>query len=434
MATLWILDSPVDEGRIPGVSSPGESLLLRSGLVDAEHLDEARGFRLIHGVTISESLVALGALDEETLVEFFHRRLLVPRIDPESLDEVPASVLSLVPADMAVEFRVLPVALDAHGELVLAMADPADTHVVEEVGFFAGRPCLRAVASPSALRAAIERHYHRSLPPLPHSPSGVGRSTPSSNPPAKNPWKTPHKTPLQSMKLIAMPPEQTHSSSATNDVELVTLLTQIKPGSSIALSNSPEPREAALEGPARATDAPIPLLHTAAPPSERPHVATEVGKTPVPLLPLAELRLADSRDGVGSVLLDYLGEVARAAALLVVRRGLLVGFCARGAEVDDEALRWIAIPLDASSIFRDVVESRLPYRGPLPRTPPCLAVEAALGHRADGGLLLPICVGQRTIAVLVAAGLQAPVPDEVLQELAREAGLAYERLIRSRKP
>jgi len=63
-----------------------------------------------------------------------------------------------------------------------------------------------------------------------------------------------------------------------------------------------------------------------------------------------------------------MGQLARRTLFFVIKKSLLVGHDARG-ELGDPALtKQLAINIDAPSIFRDVIASRLPYRGPLPET------------------------------------------------------------------
>ena len=110
------------------------------------------------GGSFGECLVRLGFVDEEQLAEFYKSRLMITRVPDHQLVDVHKNVLALVPADMAAEFRVLPLDVDGDG-LVLAMADPTDNHAVDEMAFFADRFIVRVVATESAIRDGIERHY-----------------------------------------------------------------------------------------------------------------------------------------------------------------------------------------------------------------------------------------------------------------------------------
>jgi hypothetical protein len=135
------------------------AMLLRAGVISQAQLHQAHELRQREGGSFGECLVRLGFIDEEGLVRFYHTRLMVPRVTPQQMQVVSAKVLSLVPADMAAEFRVLPFDVDAEGSVMLAMADPSDNHAVDEVTFFADRFIVRGVAAESALRRAIEHHY-----------------------------------------------------------------------------------------------------------------------------------------------------------------------------------------------------------------------------------------------------------------------------------
>jgi hypothetical protein len=149
----------------------------------------------------------------------------------------------------------------------------------------------------------------------------------------------------------------------------------------------------------------------------------------VPDPPLAALRAATHRDQIAGAVLDYLGLLLRRAAFFVMKKSILAGHDARGPDVDRASVRRLVIPVDAPSLFRDVVASRLPYRGPLPETPANRAFAQELGGIAGDVLLMPIAVRDRVIAVLYGDGAFQPLPDAALHATMREAGLAYERLI-----
>src|SRR5262245_46387933 len=111
-------------------------LLVKGGLVRPAQLAQAYQLRAREGGSVGECLIRTGALDEQSIADFYHRRLMVPRVGRSRLARVSPQLAALVPADMAAEFRVLPVETDNEGGLLLAMADPADNHAVDEVAFF----------------------------------------------------------------------------------------------------------------------------------------------------------------------------------------------------------------------------------------------------------------------------------------------------------
>ncbi len=138
---------------------------MQAGLVADDQLRTAREARAQGGGTLGEHLVLIGSVDDDTLTEFYASRLVIPRIAPEDLARIPAAVLKRIPADMAAEFRVVPVAADGELNLTLAMSDPADQHVVDEVAFFTGSYVVRAVATQLQIAWCLA-HYYGVLTPL----------------------------------------------------------------------------------------------------------------------------------------------------------------------------------------------------------------------------------------------------------------------------
>jgi hypothetical protein len=141
------------------VADDAGALLVRSGLIAGEHLAAARAVAAQVGGTLGEHLVAAGLVSDEALTEFYRSRLLVPQVNPNSLARLSAEVIAAIPADMAVEFRVVPVALDREGNLTLAMSDPSSRHAVDEIGFFTGRYVVRAVATQLQIAWCLAHYY-----------------------------------------------------------------------------------------------------------------------------------------------------------------------------------------------------------------------------------------------------------------------------------
>ncbi len=410
------------------------SLLIHGGLVKPDAVKEARTLATRSGATLGECLVAIGAVDEEALAEFFHRRLMIPRLDERRLSNVPVKILGLVPPDMAVEFRVVPVGL-AEGNLLLAMSDPSDNHAVDEIGFFAGHFVLRHGATESAVHGAIERLYNVRLP-NPTAPIAlVKRVTPlpPPEPPTSEELFSDAPIALTKPKLVSVPkptepappPEpipQLHDSlddENEDEGQPVLLLTKKK------------------------VDEPAPILLTkpVAPPPVEPPASSTTGTTQtrerdtlpqfqavaLPDAPLAALRAAVNREEIAVILLDYFSQLSARTILLAAQKEMLTG--KDGRNVEASMVRQLAVPLSASSIFRDVVASRLPYRGPLPGAGGDLAFAHTLGGVRGDILIMPVAVRDRIVAVVYADGTRPPLPDAALHATTREAGLAYERII-----
>ncbi|HEY7955094.1 MAG TPA: hypothetical protein VII38_07365 [Polyangia bacterium] len=383
------------------------ALLARAGIVTPEELAKANSIRQRDGGSLGECLVRIGAIDEERLVQFYHKRLMVPRVAAAKLMVVAPEVLELVPPEMAAEFRCVPIDLDAEG-ITLAMSDPSDNHAVDEIAFFADRFVLRAVAAESAVRRAIEKHYGIRFT----SPLASATPAPEPEPPRV---ESPPEEPAEEPPPVEYAPEEPEP----------VLLTRVKRSEETPL---PMPVPPPDDYTPQYADPAEPILLSK--PKERKRTTTDPGLTiPVPDPPLPALRAATARDEVAQLLLDYLALLLQRALLFVIKKPLLVGQDARGERIDPIAVKALAIHLEAPSIFRDVVAARLPYRGPLPETPANRAFAQTVGGVGSEVLIMPIAVRDRIIAVLFADGARMPLPDAALHATCREAGLAYERLI-----
>ncbi len=110
------------------------------------------------GISFEKAIVKLGYLSEERLLEFLTHIFSVEAVNPVGV-EVPASVLKLIPPDVAAKFKVVPIY--KHGRtLALAMADPTDMCAINDLKFITGLEIKPMVATDSSLGAAIEMYYN----------------------------------------------------------------------------------------------------------------------------------------------------------------------------------------------------------------------------------------------------------------------------------
>jgi len=150
----------------------------------------------------------------------------------------------------------------------------------------------------------------------------------------------------------------------------------------------------------------------------------------------AQIRAAKSRDEVARLALRIALVHARAAALLVVNRGVIAGLCGAGEGIASR-VEGVMIPAESDSLFARPVAEGKPFRGSLPPTGVDRRVLRALG-RGDACevALLPIRIGSRVVNLLYADNGPHAISDTGLAAL-RALGVgvarAYERLILERK-
>jgi hypothetical protein len=428
------------------------SMLVRAGLVTEEQLRQAYRDLRQHGGTLAEHLVAGGHVDEEVLCNFYRERLLVPRVGFKDLSRIPSRVIARVPADMAAEFRVIPLDFDREGNLLLAMADPADTHAVDEIAFFTGTFVVRAVAGPSAVAWALN-HYHgvktRLARPRVTAPIGVvdEQAEPSPRlsaatlrmPPVATPPSTPalpELVPPGERPTTPVPMEiRDQGSGVVITQKRVEILPRKKLPPAVIIDETDE------LPPPSSPDSEAAFLG-AIPEEEEPNTWPDKAMpTPVPALradealtqALLQIRGATSSDSVAAILVEFLAKICRRAAFLVVRKGTLNGWIGKGIGVKEIQLRKASLRLDVSSSFQDVVRTRLPYRGPVADPPARDFLIRALGWAPEDMLAVPVSVREKVVGILYGDERMHALPDEHLSQLSRSASEAFERALQAMK-
>jgi type IV pilus assembly protein PilB len=129
-------------------------ILIEMGAITRAMLEGALQRQREEGGRLGEILVAQGSLSPEALGDGLARRLGVPRarlgnaIDP--------AVLALLDERSRARYRVVPLAVEAGGALVLAMADPTDILTLDDLRMLVGREVRPALALDSEIDAYLE--------------------------------------------------------------------------------------------------------------------------------------------------------------------------------------------------------------------------------------------------------------------------------------
>jgi hypothetical protein len=150
----------------------------------------------------------------------------------------------------------------------------------------------------------------------------------------------------------------------------------------------------------------------------------------------AELEAASDRDTVGRLALRIARLHASAAALFVVRGGMVSGFRGDGDGMN-ESLDGILIPVEVDTIFSRPATARTPFRGRPPGGGIDGRVLGALSRKGAREVLVhPIAIRARVINLLYADNGAEPLAETSVAALAALCGCvarAYERLILERK-
>lgn len=135
--------------------------LVAQGLTTPQHIEQALRLQEQDGRPIGQVLCDLGVLAPAALTRNLAEQAGLERAELDELTLDPR-VLAIIPAELALRHKVLPVAADAR-TLRLAMADPFDHAAADHVRVLSGRRVQRLYCEEQELLAAARRLYGSSV-------------------------------------------------------------------------------------------------------------------------------------------------------------------------------------------------------------------------------------------------------------------------------
>lgn len=132
-------------------------LLIQEGLVTQEQLQKALAEQGQNGTRVGFNVVSLGFVTEADLTRILARQYRVSAVDLSQI-EVDPRIVKLVPAEFAAKHLVIPLRRVGR-TLTVAMAEPTDLTVIDDLKFITRFDIEPVVASEFALRSAIEAYY-----------------------------------------------------------------------------------------------------------------------------------------------------------------------------------------------------------------------------------------------------------------------------------
>ena len=379
--------------------------LLYRGVCSREVLERATRNTAVYGGRLGTSLVELGALEIDELGHHLAAFLGVPEVPRAWIEAPSGDALAAVSCDLVEKLRVLPLRLE--GRLLhVAMRDPCSASQRDELGRATGFGIQPYAIAEVRLSALLEHLYG-----LPGELRVAEKATlvPGSQ-------REPEPAPAES------------EDEELIDEETFARLHTDWHRSTMGLgAESEENTEAASSVPA--------IVLTEEAHDERVRTP-KAPAAPADAAALeAELLRAPDRDEVGRLALRLARIHADAAALFVVRGGLVSGFRGDG-EAVPEMIDGIIVPVDLESAL-----TRAAASGELCRTVPETGADQrilrALGREGGGEMLVhPIRVRHHLVNLLYAdAGSESIAETSVmaLGALCELVSRAYARLILERK-
>jgi type IV pilus assembly protein PilB len=139
-----------------------ESLILNDivndrQLISTEQFAEVKEEYNRTGKPLSQIIVDFGLLTEEQLLQAVADHLNIEFLDLQAVEPTPSAIAS-VPASIARMYGVVPVSITGNN-IVIAVLDPYNPHLVEELSFVLGKDVQLVVSPSKQIHEIIERHF-----------------------------------------------------------------------------------------------------------------------------------------------------------------------------------------------------------------------------------------------------------------------------------
>src|SRR4051794_34011374 len=139
------------------VAAPARGIgevLIEMGAITRPVLEAALQRQKQGGGRLGEILVSMGSVTPDVLGDGLARRLNVPRarLNGSSIDP---AVLNLLDERSRRRYKVVPLAVESSGALVLAMADPTDVLTIDDLRMLISRDIRPALALDTEIEAFL---------------------------------------------------------------------------------------------------------------------------------------------------------------------------------------------------------------------------------------------------------------------------------------
>ena len=135
-------------------------VLIRSGIITAEQLEEALKTQKDQGSLIGEILIKLGFATEEDITQALAIQYDFPYL-PLANYEIDSEVVKLIPENLARKLYLLPI--DKMGDIItVVMSNPLDAEAISQIEALTKCKTEIFVATYTEIKEAIERCYGQS--------------------------------------------------------------------------------------------------------------------------------------------------------------------------------------------------------------------------------------------------------------------------------
>lgn len=132
-------------------------LLVEQGVITPLQLDEALQRQRLTGDMLGRVLVSMGYCEEQDIIESLGVQAGMERIDVSKI-KIPESAVRKITADVAKFYNIVPVR-ETDGTLIVAMADPLNLQILDDLQQITGMRVRGAVSNAQDVEAAWKANY-----------------------------------------------------------------------------------------------------------------------------------------------------------------------------------------------------------------------------------------------------------------------------------
>ena len=132
-------------------------LLIKRNFITPEQMKKAQEEQKLKGGRLESNLVRLGYIKEDELLSFLSAQYRVPSVKLSKI-EINPNVVKLIPPSISKKYFIIPINR-VGPKLTLAMVDPSNIVVIDEIKFMTGFNVEPVVASEAEVVDAIKKYY-----------------------------------------------------------------------------------------------------------------------------------------------------------------------------------------------------------------------------------------------------------------------------------
>jgi hypothetical protein len=436
-------------------------LLVRDDLITEAQRSRALEVQNFAGGRIGTLLMERGALGEEELGRALALQHGCGYIPWSILCNISADTIATLPARFALKHCAVPYE-KGEGFVKIALRDPGDLRILDELVFVTGRRVFAAVAPEVRIYQSFEKYYGKLRAPRyailaeklappedPPAARAIRRRRdffPDEGPsgrrglprkrrrrPRSSFWGDSRRAPDSGSTRLPAPQPAPRPLPGAGPPGWAAFLAAPEPDE----DSHPEgiPWEESSGGHSKPHSEPTPP-----PPPFEEVLALDFGL----LLPdapgepdFSRVREAADRDAIADAVLEAMSSRFPRAGIFSSRSEGVAGWAAAGEGADSAALRRFSATWTDPSVFLNARLSRTFYLGPLPELPRHDQIASALGGWPPECVVEPVFIGERPVAFLLGVprsdGSVSAKDLAFVRELAETASAAFENAIRLKK-